>query len=654
MDSKRTERPLRQPLIDNRKVVRVLLIEDEASYAGLVSLLLSANPEQDCAITVAATLAEGMQKLDADQDFDAVLLDLSLPDSDGLDTLLRLINAFPNTNIIVLTGTSDRQQGIRAVGAGAQDYLIKGEFEPNQLYRVLRFSMERKHILMRLEEAQHIAKIGNWEFRPATNFFFASKEVYNILGLDPTGQFFTYEDIQQVSCPFYLLRAQEDCPPSDKVFQQTISLQKNDKSTVHVLLNSRRVDRGDGVIHYVGTLQDVTLQKKTEELQLAQQLSEETARVREQVIATVSHELRTPMNAIVGMSNLLINTPLNEEQQEYIYSVQEASQLLLGIINDILLTSSLQNNALTLESAVFDLPLTIRRIIEVLKPKALAKGLQLTYELQPPLNRRIYGDKRRISQILYNILGNAVKFTEQGQVHLAISWVERQAGEVLLQFIIKDTGPGIHADKQAVIFQAFNRIHTPGKQEEGTGLGLTIAKQLVERMNGHISLKSEEGKGAVFTVTLPLKLEAEETQLSENKSQRSRHPNDKRTPEKVLIVEDHPMNQIVLRKTLEQEWPELEILIASNGAEARQLLSKHQFDLIFMDIQLPDEDGFTLTRYLRTELQHQHANTPVLAMTAQTQIAEDERYLEAGMNDYLLKPFNPNELFEKITQHIKQ
>lgn len=654
MDSKQTERPLRQPLINNREIVRVLLIEDEASYAGLVSLLLSANPEQDCAITVASTLAEGMQQLSSDQDFDAVLLDLSLPDSDGLDTLLRLINAFPNTNIIVLTGTSDRQQGILAVGAGAQDYLIKGEFEPNQLYRVLRFSMERKHILMRLEEAQRIAKIGNWEFRPSTNFFFASKEVYNILGIDNTGQFFTYEDIQQVSCPFYLLRAQEDCPPSDKVFQQNLSLQRKDGSTVHVLLNSRRVNRGDSVVHYVGTLQDITLQKKTEELQRAQQLSEETARVREQVIATVSHELRTPMNAIVGMSNLLVNTPLNQEQQEYIYSVQEASQLLLGIINDILLTSSLQNNAIALENTVFDLPLTLRRIIEVLKPKALAKGINLTHELAPPLPRRIQGDKRRISQILYNILGNAVKFTEQGQVHLGVSWIERQAGEVLLQFTIQDTGPGIHEDKQAVIFQAFNRIHTPGKQEEGTGLGLTIAKQLAERMNGQIKLKSEEGKGSTFTVTLPLTLEAAGAQVPESTVQRSLHILDKRSPESVLIVEDHPMNQIVLRKTLEQEWPTMTITIANNGAEARQLLTDQQFDLIFMDIQLPDEDGFSLTHYLRTDLKHLHATTPVLAMTAQTQIAEDERYLEAGMDDYLLKPFNPNDLFEKITQHIKR
>jgi signal transduction histidine kinase len=651
MNNKLTQRPLRQPLLDKHAMVQVLLIEDEASYAGLVSLLLKNNPEQDYEITIAATLAEGLEQLSTERDFDAVLLDLSLPDSKGIDTLLRLINAFPNTNVIVLTGTSDRNQGVRAVSAGAQDYLVKNEFEPPQLYRVLRFSIERKQILMRLEEAQQIARIGNWEFRPSDNFFFASKEVYRILGIPHGEHYFTYLDIQDANSPFHLLRAQEDCPPSQQAFQQDIKFQRQNDHTVHVLLNSRRVERGTQESYFVGTLQDITLQKRTEELQRAQQLSEETARVREQVIATVSHELRTPMNAIVGMSNLLTQTPLNNEQEEYVYSVQEASHLLLGIINDILLTSSLQNNALNLEEAAFDLPLTVRRIIDVLKPKALAKGLLLAYELSPPFPQRVKGDKQRISQVLYNILGNAVKFTAQGQVDLLISWTAQSTGLINVQFTIQDTGPGIAADQQASIFQAFNRIHTPGNQQEGTGLGLSIAKQLVERMNGHIQLTSEVGKGSKFMVYLPLQLETEPPSISPTFVPPLVKTN--KIPRKILIVEDHRMNQIVIRKTLEKEWSELDITIADNGAQARQELEKSLFDLILMDVQLPDEDGFSITRYLRTVLNHKHATTPVLAMTAQTQIAEDERYLEAGMNDYILKPFNPEELFEKIAQYVK-
>lgn len=653
MNTKLTQRPLRQPLLDKQAVVQVLLIEDEASYAGLVSLLLNNNSEQDYEITIAPSLAQGMEHLSGEQDFDAVLLDLSLPDSKGIDTLLRLIDAFPNTNVIVLTGTSDRDQGVRAVGAGAQDYLVKGEFEPPQLYRVLRFSMERKQILMRLEEAQQIARIGNWEFRPSENFFFASKEVYRILGVTHGEHAFSYQDIQDTNSPFYLLRTQEDYPSNQQAFQQDFQLHVQNEHPVHVLLNSRRVERGIQESYFVGTLQDITLQKRTEELQRAQQLSEETARVREQVIATVSHELRTPMNAIVGMNNLLAQTPLNKEQEEYVSAVQEASHLLLGIINDILITSSLQNNALSLETTAFDLPLTVRRIIDVLKPKAIAKGLLLSYEFSSPLPGRIKGDKQRISQVLYNILGNAVKFTETGQVELRINWTAQSpAGTVNVQFTIQDTGPGIPKDQQASIFQAFNRIHTPGKpQQEGTGLGLTIARQLVKHMRGYLHLESEVGKGSKFMVQLPLELEVEQATLAPSAVPALTKNN--KIPRRILIVEDHPMNQIVLRKTLEKEWPGLDITIAHNGAQARQALENSLFDLILMDVQLPDEDGFSITRYLRTVLSQQHATTPVLAMTAQTQIAEDERYLEAGMNDYVLKPFNPQELFEKIAQYVK-
>ncbi|WP_020536407.1 hybrid sensor histidine kinase/response regulator [Lewinella cohaerens] len=653
MDNKLTQRSLRQPLLDKRAMMQVLLIEDEASYAGLVSVLLSANPEQDCETTIAATLAQGLEQLNGEKDFDAVLLDLSLPDSTGIDTLLRLIDAFPNTNVIVLTGTSDRDQGVRAVGAGAQDYLVKGEFEPPQLYRVLRFSIERKQILMRLEEAQQIARIGNWEFRPSDGFFFASKEVYRILGMNHGECTYTYNDIQSPDCPFYLLRAQEDHEPAQLAFQQDSPFQQKNGRTVHVLLNSRRVERNEQESYYVGTLQDITLQKRTEELQLAQQLSEETARVREQVIATVSHELRTPMNAIVGMSNLLIKTPLNKEQEEYVYSVQEASHLLLGIINDILLTSSLQNDALSMEGDSFDLPLTIRRIVDVLKPKALAKGLVLRYDLSPPLAHRVKGDKQRISQVLYNILGNAVKFTEQGQVDLQINWKEAPSGGINVQLIIQDTGPGIKEDQQAAIFQPFHRIYTTGKRQEGTGLGLSIAKQLIERMGGQISVSAKLGKGSKFTIDLPLQLETNPPSPGLSASTKQAAAQTRKVPKRILIVEDHPMNQIVLQKTLEQEWSDLEITIAPNGAQARQALENTSFDLILMDIQLPDEDGFSITRYLRTTLNDKHTTTPVLAMTAQTQIAEDERYLEAGMNDYVLKPFNPEELFEKIAQYVK-
>lgn len=642
-----TQRPPRSALPENRSVVQVLLIEDDLSYADLVKILLSANPEPECEVRVASTLAEGMQALEQRKDFDAVLLDLSLPDSDGLDTLLAVLKSFPTINVIVLTGSDDQEQGVLAVGAGAQDYLVKGDFEPSQLARVLRFSMERKQILMRLEEAQRIAKIGNWEYRPADDYFFASPQISEMLGVDPVKTQWSYSDIDQSESPLHLLLVHESYPLEDEI-TETLELSLGNSDKIYLQLNSRRAYADDGTLTYIGTLQDTTLQRKTEELQRAQELAEETARVREQVIATVSHEMRTPMNAIVGMSHLLADTKMSGEQQQYVSAVQEASQLLLGIINDILLTSSLQNDALQLANEPFDLAITARRIVEMLRPKAEAKGLAFFFNIDLCLPGRVIGDKKRISQVLYNILGNAIKFTEAGQVTLDIRCGE-QGGENTLELKISDTGPGIPAEKQADIFLAFSRLEHTVSKEEGTGLGLNIAQELVQRMGGYIRLDSELGAGATFTVVLPLRI----AEASDVPSPPVPAPPVSRTlpVERILLVEDHMMNQIVLEKTLEKKWPDMVVRIASTGSEARSWWQQEDFDLILMDIQLPDDDGFSLTQELRSQDGGRNARTPVLAMTAQTRITADERYLEAGMDDYILKPFNPEDLYHKITQH---
>ena len=642
------QRPIRPALAETRSAVQVLLIEDDSSYADLVKILLSVNPEQECEVSVASTLREGLSTLEERPNIDAVLLDLSLPDSDGLDTLLAVLNAVPTINVIVLTGSDDQQQGVLAVGAGAQDYLVKGEFEPTQLARVLRFSMERRQILMRLEEAQRIAKIGNWEYCPSENYFFASAQTYEMLGLNAATTQYTYEQVRDASCLLHFILVQEKFPLENEV-TENLELELVPGEKRYLQLNSRRINRSDGTSAYIGTLQDTTLQRKTEELQRAQELAEETARVREQVIATVSHELRTPMNAIVGMSHLLASTEMNKEQQQYVAAVQEASQLLLGIVNDILLTSSLQNDAIELENESFDLSITARQIVEMLRPKAEAKGLRLYFAVEPCMKGRLIGDKQRISQILYNILGNAIKFTEEGEVVLSI-WCKQSESQIELQ--VRDTGPGIPQQQQAEIFMPFSRLTQNGSKKEGTGLGLSIAQQLVERMGGKILLDSQPGQGATFTVQLPMKLEPLEEDTPGQPADQA-FPTSTSPAERILLVEDHTMNQIVLKTTLGKKWPALVIRVASNGMEAQEWLSTEKFDLILMDIQLPDTDGYALTEQLRTAVGSLNKNTPVLAMTAQTQITADERYLKAGMNDYVLKPFDPQNLFQKITQHSR-
>ncbi|MEL7219968.1 MAG: response regulator, partial [Bacteroidota bacterium] len=263
--------PLSSNLLTNEETVRVLLIEDDKSYSDLINILLSNNTEQDCEVTVANTLANGFEQLNnKETDFDAVLLDLNLPDSEGLSTLHRLMNAFPDRSIIVLTGTNNREQGVKAVGAGAQDYLVKGEFDITYLARVMRFSMERKQILSRLEEAQQIAKVGNWEMRPEQDYFYASKEVYRIMGVGRIQTNYSYTDLANPSCPFHFLRAQEDAITEDKQFIQTLEIRNSEGQVQYVEFNSRCFLSKESAKIYIGTVQDITLQKKAEELQFNQ------------------------------------------------------------------------------------------------------------------------------------------------------------------------------------------------------------------------------------------------------------------------------------------------------------------------------------------------------------------------------------------------
>lgn len=636
--------------------IRVLLIEDDYSYAELVKIFLADDTELiQCEVTNAETLETGLTYLQSEQQFDVVLLDLSLPDSQGIDTLHRILHTAPNANIIVLTGGADPNQGIAAVSAGAQDFLIKGDFDPKQLMKALRFSMERQHIIARLEETQRLAKIGHWELCPAQQYFDAANEVYHFFGLDPIKDHSSFEDLG-LSSPFYLLRKHELENIQEDKLSYTLQWTQEDGVSFYAQVNSRRVKTSDGHDLYIGSLQDISLQKRAEELEQSKKMAEETARVREQVLANVSHELRTPMNAILGLSNVINRGNLDEQQNECIDNIQEASQVLLSIINDLLLSSSLQNEELDLELAPFNVHKTIRQLSEILRPKAISKGLKLEYQIDSGLLPLYIGDKQRLSQVLYNIVGNAIKFTEEGQVEIRVSKEQLEAAKDYLVFEIEDTGLGISEDQYEEIFLPFSRIKKENKSIEGTGLGLSIVKQLIDQMEGTISVRSALEQGTIFTFKLPFQglKEAfveptnsiqQETELAQAEIQLKL--------KSILVVEDHKMNQLVIRRTLEKQWPELKIHVVDSGEKALELIEEVEVDLVLMDLQLPGIDGYQTTTLLRQMLPAA-SKMPILAMTAQPKVAEDDQYIAAGMNDYILKPFDPKELFKKIAFYLSE
>ncbi|MCB0584735.1 MAG: response regulator [Phaeodactylibacter sp.] len=631
---------------------KILLIEDDLNYAHLVELMLSDAEQLNCSIIHYNTLAEGIAFLSQNdaREVAAVLLDLSLPDSKGFDTLERLIPQFPNLNIIVLTGLDDKGLGVKAVRAGAQDFLVKGYFDDGQLAKALRYSIARNNILRRLEETQHAAHIGNWECSPLDHYFTASEETYRIFGL-PTRRPFSCEDLMQPACPFFiLLNLQDEAQQQGKV-QKDIWISRADGKKRYLATTCTANRLSNGAYLFNGIIQDITERKQAQELKKARDLAQHTAKIREHFIAGISHEMRTPMNAILGLSNLLAQTRLDEEQAGYVYSIKQSSEVLLGIINDILQAATIQNNKIQIEKKNFQLSALLHNVVEVMKHKGQEKGLSLSHQLGAGIPETLKGDALRINQVLYNLVGNAIKFTDRGFVKIVIGLLEEKENQVHLHFEVIDSGIGIEKKELETVFEAFSRVPQAGRLYEGTGLGLPIARRLIEAQGGKIGVESTPGEGSCFFFNLWLE-KGEPEQHQPLLNQQDSRPLSLDSAFRLLLVEDHKLNQAVARKTLEKKWKNIEVLVAENGEEAIQLLRQQPVDIVLMDLQMPIRDGYSATKYIRQNLPAPMCKVPILAMTAHAHISQDGSFRRHGLDDYVLKPFEPEQLFRKIEHYL--
>jgi len=628
---------------------QILLVEDDHNYARLIKIFLEESGTINCKTTHCITLEEGCRQLEENEDIAAVLLDLSLPDSHGFETLSRMLMRFPKLNVIVLTGQSDKQLGLEAVKAGAQDFLVKGEFDGEQLAKALRYSIERINILLRLEETQHLARIGHWDCSPGEHLFFASEEVYRIFGLK-LDEPLSCDDIAKPDSPFAPLLAAQQAAGLEGKVQQDRWIERADgqQRFVTIICSATEADGGQHLFN--GIIQDITERKQAEEMRKARDLAEHTAKVREQFIAGVSHEMRTPMNAILGMSNLLLKTPLNIDQGKYVHAIQQSSEVLLEIINEILDTSAIQNDQLKFVKKEFLLDELLENLIRLLQPHAKEKGLELLLHLPAEVPKQLLGDPGKLNQILYNLVGNAIKFTERGTVALRVELKEQKGKKATLRFEVTDTGIGVKPELAGDIFQPFFRIDQPGKVYEGTGLGLSIAKALVEQQGGAIGLNSSPGEGASFYFTLDFDIVGAK-KAKYYKAPPSAIPSDYSF--RLLLVEDHALNRLVAERTLQSQWPNITLFKAENGNEAIDFLKETAVDIILMDIQMPERDGISTLAFLRNHMADDIVHTSIIAMTAHANIEEDKRFKSASFDDVVLKPFSPGQLLEKIRHQLQ-
>ncbi|HXB09143.1 MAG TPA: PAS domain S-box protein [Puia sp.] len=425
-------------------------------------------------------------------------------------------------------------------------------------------------------------------------------------------------------------------------------LNKNGEE-IYLLYKNVRMEEPGSEPYVIGFSQDITDRIKMErELRITKQMTDDIARAKESFLAHMSHEIRTPMNGILGIASLLNKTRLDPQQRNYLQLIQESANNLLVIVNDILDLEKIVAGKLQLERIPFKIVDKIATTIQSFIYRAEEKELGLIFQNSIPGDLVVEGDPYRLSQVLNNILSNALKFTNEGHINISTGIREHADEEVLVEITIQDTGIGIGKDQLRTIFEPFEQADaTISRKYGGTGLGLTICKNMVEMQDGELLVRSEEGKGSAFTIRVPYHISIEAMQDNEASQEIDYKSLGHR---KVLVAEDVELNQYLARHILES-W-DFEVVIANNGREALDALEKTFFDCILMDVQMPEMDGIEATHHVRRLPDPVKANIPIIALTANALKGDSEKYLAAGMTDYLAKPFDEARLFRVISRNL--
>ncbi|MEE1899470.1 ATP-binding protein [Flavobacterium rakeshii] len=407
------------------------------------------------------------------------------------------------------------------------------------------------------------------------------------------------------------------------------------------------LDKSGHPFKYVEIANDITERKAVEnELIKAKEVAEKAIFVKDSFMANMSHEIRTPMNAIIGFTDLLARTDLSDKQREFVTNVQTAGDNLLLIINDILDLSKIESGKLVIEHSKFNLKSALKHVYDLLKVKAEQSGLEFNLFLDANMPETVVGDKGRINQILMNLAGNAIKFTEEGDVTISVKKIDETEAGCKLRFSIKDTGIGIEKDKLEAIFDRFTQAEeSTTRRFGGTGLGLNIVKQLVELMDGEIGVNSKPGRGSEFYFILDFEKAGVDEEIKEQEAEKK--PSDSLGKLSVLLCEDNFLNQHLAKNIVKGFG--FDIDIANNGQEGLDMLEKKKYDLILMDLQMPVKDGYQTTTYIRSELK---SSIPIIAITAHSLIGEQQKCFDLGMDAYVSKPFKQEELLDKIREVI--
>ncbi|MCI5209214.1 MAG: response regulator, partial [Candidatus Electrothrix sp. ATG2] len=392
------------------------------------------------------------------------------------------------------------------------------------------------------------------------------------------------------------------------------------------------------------------LEKSNRELTKAMDKAHAATVAKSEFLANMSHEIRTPMNGIINLSELALETTLTDKQADYMEKILFSSKNLLEIINDILDFSKIEAGMLTIEKICFDLPGLFDKLMLMFTEQSQRKNLHLLLDLPSDLPPNVIGDPMRLYKVLSNLIANAIKFTDQGEIVLSAKVVQRKLERAVIQFTVKDTGIGIAQDKIALLFESFTQAdNSTARKYGGTGLGLTICKRLVSLMGGKLSVKSEQGRGSSFSFSLSFSLNGlEREDKTPSGSSETAAAMATIRYARILLVEDNMINQQVAQEILAKAHHNVETV--NNGQEAVEAVNAKDFDAVLMDIQMPVMDGYEATRVIRQELGK--TELPILAMTAHAVSEERDKCFRIGMNDHIAKPINRYNLFVALSKWI--
>jgi PAS domain S-box-containing protein len=671
-------------------LIKILMVDDLPENLYALNVILK-NENFNC--IKASSGKEALEILDKDQDFAIILMDVQMPGMNGFETvdLIHQDERLKLLPVIFLTANMDSVNIFKGYEVGAVDYMIKPLSSEIlrakvrvfvDLYKKTKEILAQKERMKTLsndvEVQKTLSKYSNslleasldplFTVSPQGKLMDMNEATVRITGLDREkligSDFFDY-----FTDPILAREVYQDVFAQGSVVNSPLTLRHVSGELTDVFFNgSVYKDSKGNVSGIVIVARDVTEQKRiaTELLnakmpaelatgvaeeakgkaERATRIAEDAVKAKQQFLSNMSHEIRTPMNAIIGFTKVVLRTDLSERQKEYLQAIKMSGDALIVLINDILDLAKVDAGKMTFEKAPFKMQESISAMLHLFETKIQEKNLVLVRQYDNRIPAVLLGDAVRLHQVILNLVSNAVKFTTEGEISVAVKMLEENDQRVLLEFSVKDTGIGIPENKIANIFENFQQASSnTTRLYGGTGLGLAIVKQLVEPQGGAVKVQSVQGRGSVFSFTLSF----EKTNKEVDEEAGMVEIDKKVKNVQILVVEDISLNKLLLKTLLDDFGFEYDIV--SDGKQATEKLQYKHYDLILMDLQMPVMNGFEATAYIREIMK---LKTPIMALTADVTTVDLEKCKSVGMNDYVSKPIDEKILYNKIIGLIKK